>query len=169
MRRRTSLSLGHSRAVRQRHTRCGAVEAHSPAARTHRGETGRVSLFVAVVATAIIAVLGLVVDGTGILEARSQANQIARQAARMAGQQIDRSTVSDWSRPTRVLRLDPVAAQRAGMAALQAAGCTPDSSIRLLPFDVQAICVLTYTPRLLPFLPTVEVEGRATARAIRVH
>ncbi|MFD4716174.1 pilus assembly protein TadG-related protein [Streptomyces sp. NPDC058430] len=54
-----------------------------------RRDAGGVELSMPIMAIAIFVMLGLVVDGTGVLNGNSRATYAAQEAARTAGQQID--------------------------------------------------------------------------------
>lgn len=51
-------------------------------------ERGSVTLWAVIITTALLAVVGLVVDGSGRMRAGQRADQIAREAARTAAQKI---------------------------------------------------------------------------------
>jgi uncharacterized membrane protein len=54
-------------------------------------EHGRVSLFLAVAMTGVLAVIGLAYDGAGQLRSLQRADDLAAEAARSGGQMIDRA------------------------------------------------------------------------------
>jgi len=54
-----------------------------------RSDRGGVELFMPIMALAIFVMLGLVVDGTGALNANSRATYLAQEAARAGAQEID--------------------------------------------------------------------------------
>ncbi|RKR89002.1 hypothetical protein BDK92_3336 [Micromonospora pisi] len=55
-------------------------------------DAGRVTTFLAVAATGLIAVIGLSLDGAGQLRSMQRADNLAAEAARVGGQQINRGT-----------------------------------------------------------------------------
>ncbi|HEX6887063.1 MAG TPA: hypothetical protein VF143_03065 [Candidatus Nanopelagicales bacterium] len=57
------------------------------------GERGAVTVFVAVAALGLLALAGLVVDGAAKVRAVQRADRVAAEAARAAGQAVDRSAV----------------------------------------------------------------------------
>ncbi|MFI6758448.1 hypothetical protein ACIBF5_04795 [Micromonospora sp. NPDC050417] len=61
-------------------------------ARADGRDAGRVSAFLAVAATGLIAVIGLSLDGAGQLRSMQRADNLAAEAARVGGQQINRGT-----------------------------------------------------------------------------
>lgn len=83
-------------------------------------DRGRIAVFYAILGPAFIALLGLVVDGGGKVRALQQANNIAAEAARAAGQAI--------YAPDAILgtstQLDPAAAEAAGEAYIAATPAT---------------------------------------------
>jgi Flp pilus assembly protein TadG len=91
-----------------------------------RGERGSASLFYAVLALAFFMVIGLVVDGAGAIKATQQADQIAAQAARQAGQQLDATSLIQG---TKAVTVDPVAARVAAEKYIAAAGATGAVSV----------------------------------------
>ncbi|MCX5209477.1 hypothetical protein OG689_09305 [Kitasatospora sp. NBC_00240] len=56
-------------------------------------DVGTISLFVAVVATGFVTVIGIVVDAGGRLRAVERTDACAQEAARVAGQQLDEAGV----------------------------------------------------------------------------
>ncbi|HVN10894.1 MAG TPA: pilus assembly protein TadG-related protein [Kineosporiaceae bacterium] len=81
-------------------------------------EDGSVSLFVVVLAVALLAAIGLVVDGGGKIRALQRADEAAREAARAGSQMLDVPRAVRGQRVT----LDPASAARAARAHLDAAG-----------------------------------------------
>lgn len=58
------------------------------------GEAGSLTMMFAVVAMALIAIVGLVFDGRALLSAQQRADNAAAEAARAAGQEIDGGVVA---------------------------------------------------------------------------
>jgi hypothetical protein len=83
-----------------------------------RGDEGAVSLFVIVVAVALLAAVGLVVDGGGKIRALERADEAAREAARAGTQMLDIPAAVRGER----IEVDPAAAGRAARTYLAAAG-----------------------------------------------
>ena len=71
-------------------------------------QRGSVTAFVAVIITAIVLVIGLVVDGGALLTTKRRAVNLAEAAARAGAQGIDETTI----RAGGPVRLDPAAARR---------------------------------------------------------
>ena len=80
-------------------------------------EAGAITLFVAVMAVALFAAVGLVVDAGGRVHALQVARRSAAEAARAAGEALDAPTVIGGSQP----RPDTAAAARAARSFLAAA------------------------------------------------
>jgi hypothetical protein len=57
----------------------------------HERDAGRVSLFLAVAITGVLTVIGLSFDGAGQLRSLQRADNLAAEAARAGGQEIDRA------------------------------------------------------------------------------
>ncbi len=91
-----------------------------PAARTpsHERDRGSVTVFVAIAAVGLLAIAGLVVDGSAKVRAVQRADRIAAQAARAGGQAVDVADVLAG----RPLRVDRRAALAAADSYLRAAG-----------------------------------------------
>lgn len=77
-------------------------------------EMGSMSIFYAVAALCIFLVIGLVADGGGALNAAARADDVAQEAARAGGQQIDPGEAI----PGEAVVVDPAAAARAARAYL---------------------------------------------------
>jgi Flp pilus assembly protein TadG len=124
-----------------------------------RREEGAVSLFVIVVVVALIAAIGLVVDGGGKIRALERADEAAREAARAGSQMLD---VPAAVRGERV-DLDPGAAGRAARGYLDAAGIegTVSASRALVTVSTRVV----YRPVFLGFVGVgpIAVTGEASA------
>lgn len=84
-------------------------------------DEGYVSVMVAGVVLAVMAAIGLVVDGSIALAAHRTANNEAEQAARAAAQAIDLTSYTDGQGQGQP-RIDPAAARAAAAAYLQGTG-----------------------------------------------
>jgi Flp pilus assembly protein TadG len=82
--------------------------------RRARGERGSMSIFYAVAAPCIFLIIGLVADGGGALNAAARADDVAQEAARAGGQEIDAGKAI----PGEAVVVDPAAAARAARAYL---------------------------------------------------
>ena len=83
-----------------------------------RGDEGSLSLFYCVAALCIFVVIGLVADGGGALNAAARADDVAQEAARAGGQQLDAGKAI----PGEAVEVDPSAAAHAARAYLDREG-----------------------------------------------
>ncbi|WP_425824635.1 pilus assembly protein TadG-related protein [Streptomyces fractus] len=127
-----------------------------------RGDAGGVELFLPIMAIAIFVMLGLVVDGTGVLNGNSRATYAAQEAARAAGQQID----PDQAITGEAIVVDPDAAAAAAQDYLDAEGLSGDV---VVSEDGKVITVTvndSYDPMFASLLGVdhlpVSGEGKAT-------
>ncbi|MGN9774870.1 pilus assembly protein TadG-related protein [Micromonospora sp. H33] len=132
------------------------------------GDSGRVSVFLAVTALGILTVVALAFDGAGQLRSLQRADNLAAEAARAGGQSIDRATAIEGGPK----RIDQPQARRAVAAYLAAAGATSHTvSFPVVDGEtvVRVRVTVTYQRSLLGlvgFDDTVTVSGEATARAL---
>jgi Flp pilus assembly protein TadG len=117
-------------------------------------DAGSITLFALIFALALLLVVGLVVDGGGRLHALQRADSIAREAARVAGEEL---TV-DADNGTMAVNQEP--ARAAGLAYLAAAGCA-GGSVVIAGLVVTATCPYTYEAVFLPVSATVTGVGSA--------
>ncbi len=129
-----------------------------------RNQRGSMSLFAVVVVVAMIVIVGLVVDGGARLHAAQQADDVAREAARAAGQAVQSGSAV---RGTAVMT-DAAAARQAARAYLAAAGVNGSVSVTNVTVHVSAD--QTYTPIFLSIIGIgpATVTGHADARIVRV-
>lgn len=127
------------------HTRHSAVR---------NGESGSVSVLVAVLVPALLLVLALVVDGTDRLRLQDRADAVAAEAAR-AG-----ATAIDTRGPT--VTLDRSAALRAAQSSLAASGHTGSTTVD--PTGAVHVSVSHQEPAPTGLLgPRLSAAGQATA------
>ena len=131
--------------------------------RHRRDERGAVTGMFAVLAVALLALGALVFDGSQILTARREANNLARQAARAGAQALDESSVRAGT-PT----LDPLAAEAAARAYLDLEGIVPTA----VTVNGDVVEVTIQLVQETPLLALVGIEDRtvtatAAARAAR--
>ena len=129
---------------------------------------GRVSAFLAVAMLGVFMIIGLSFDATGQLNAMRRAQNVAAEAARAGGQEIDQAAAINGE-----MKLDHVAASQAVDDYRTAAGVTgPPAEFPASGADgvetIRVEVVLTYEPALLSFFgwDTVTVRGEATARLL---
>lgn len=130
-------------------------------------ERGALSIFVAICATALLMLSGLVIDGGGRLIAIEQADAVADEAARAGGQQIDRAALLQG----KGIRLDPQAAQAAADAYLGASRVGNNSVTGSAVATDQTITVTvnaTYHTTMLGLFGfgDIPVEGHGSARLV---
>jgi Flp pilus assembly protein TadG len=125
-------------------------------------ERGTISLFVIVITVALLAAIGLVVDGGGKIRALERADEAAREAARAGSQMLD---VPAAVRGERV-EVDPGAAGRAARAYLAAAGV--QGTVSVSGGLVTVSTRVEYRPVFLSLVGVgpVAVTGEASARPV---
>ncbi len=96
-----------------------------PASRARTGESGVISLFVAVLFVAFFLVVGIVVDSAELRGQRRALSDLARQAARAAVQEVDVTAY----RATGTVRLDAAAASATARALAVRSGLEADVTI----------------------------------------
>jgi Flp pilus assembly protein TadG len=109
-----------------------------------QSERGSMTGFVAVIATALVMVAGMAYDGGAILNTHATARRAAAEAARAGAQQVD----IDHLRATGELRLDPVAAEDAAEAFLDAAGI--DGTAVVEGTEITVTATIRHELRILP-------------------
>ncbi|MBV2365995.1 pilus assembly protein TadG-related protein [Streptomonospora nanhaiensis] len=119
-----------------------------------RGDEGRVLVLVVVLAAAIGACFGLVVDGGRMLLDKTRATTLAHEAARAGARELDTAHLAQTGR----IRLDAGAAREQARAYLKAAGA--QGSVHVERQQVSVVAEVPYTTRVLPL-----GEGIAQARA----
>ncbi|RLQ01101.1 hypothetical protein EAD96_24390 [Micromonospora sp. BL1] len=132
-------------------------------------ESGRVSMFLAVAMTGVLAIIGLAYDGAGQLRTLQRADNLAAEAARAGGQMIDRARAIEGGPK----RIDQVAARAAVAAYLGAAGGVQDHEVDFpvvgTETQIRVRVQITYSRDLLSLFgvqKTATVTGEATARAL---
>ena len=125
-------------------------------------DRGAITLFVVVFTVALLAAVGLVVDGGGKVRALQRADEAAREAARAGSQMLD---VPSAVRGDGV-RIDPAGAARAARAYLDAAGV--DGTVTVEGNAVRVSTSVTYEPVFLAFagVGPMTVTGTASARPV---
>ncbi|WBB73476.1 hypothetical protein O7602_28030 [Micromonospora sp. WMMD1128] len=137
---------------------------------TRRGaESGRVSLFLAVAMTGVLAIVSLAYDGAGQLRTLQRADNLAAEAARSGGQMIDRASAIDGGPK----RIDQVAARKAVADYLVVAGGVADHEVDFpvvgVETQIRVRVRITYRRDLLGLFgvqKTATVTGEATARGL---
>lgn len=136
---------------------------HTPPERA-RDERGSISLWLVTSSFVMMMLVGLAVDLGGQVHAKQRAHDVAAQAARAGGQQVQAAPAIQGQ----FLAVDVAAARRSAENYLSAAGVTGTVSVTggaTITVEVTD----TYQPTLLTFIgvSTLTVTGEASARLIR--
>jgi Flp pilus assembly protein TadG len=130
----------------------------------NRDERGSISLWMVTSSFVMMVLVGLAVDLGGQVHAQQRARDLAAQAARTGGQQVQAAPAIEG----RYLNVDASAARSAAEAYLSAAGI--DGTVSISGGDTITVQVTdTYEPRFLGLLGIdhLDVTGTATARLVR--
>ena len=136
---------------------------HTPPERA-RDERGSISLWLVTSSFVMMMLVGLAVDLGGQVHAKQRAHDVAAQAARAGGQQVQAAPAIQGQ----FLAVDVAAARRAAENYLSAAGVTGTVSVTggaTITVEVTD----TYQPTLLTFIgvSTLTVTSEASARLVR--
>ena len=129
-----------------------------------RDERGSITVWMALASFAMIFLVGLAVDLGGQVHTHERAHDVAAQAARAGGEEVDSSTAVQGH----ALSINPAAARAAAQRYLDAAGAsgtvtiTGGNTLRVTVRD-------TYDPQFLGLIGInhLAVTGTATAQLIR--
>lgn len=135
------------------------------AIRSRRDERGSALTTGAVLlVTVFTLILGIAVDLSGQVQTKRQAQDVAAQAARIAGQQIDADRFLDG---TGGVRLSTSSARKAALDYIGHVGMT--GTVTINGTDIAVTATAQYNPVILPILGirTLPVTATATARAVR--
>ncbi|MGF1432346.1 hypothetical protein [Kitasatospora sp. LaBMicrA B282] len=139
--------------------------------RVRRGgrDHGTISIFVALSVSSVLLFTGIVLDCGGRLNALERVDALAEEAARVAGQQIDRTAMLE----NRGLLIDTKAGYQAANVYLQPYGLTaePPDPANPPPADAASITVVVTTDYRTTMLglfdtPTLPVRGIGTATPV---
>lgn len=129
-----------------------------------RDDTGAITLFMVVLAVALLAVIGLVVDGAGKVRAIQRADRAAQEAARTAGQQLQIPAAVRGD----AVSIDTAAAARAARDYL---ATVPDvtGTVTVTGNTVTVTTHTSYQPVFVSIIGigTMDATGTATARPVR--
>jgi Flp pilus assembly protein TadG len=122
-----------------------------------------VTVWVVLVAAALTTIVGLAVDLSGRVTTLRLASDVAAQAARAAGQELDADTYTD----TGSLEIAAARAKTAAIAYTQAAGMT--GTARIDGADLVVDVTASYEPVFLSAIGigTQQVTATASVRAVR--
>lgn len=124
-----------------------------------RSDRGSMALWFAIVIAALLMVVGFVVDTGGRIRSTQQADQVAREAARQAGQALDAQAIRGTG-----VSVNPATGRAAAQSYLAAAGVT--GNVSFSGTTVRVTTEVPYQPTFLPFGGSVRGEGEA--RTVRV-
>ncbi len=134
------------------------LDALTPDGTGERGG-GAVTVPMTIAVLALIAVLGLATDGVRAAHGAAQADAIAQEAARAAGQSLDATALSHG-----VPAVDPAAATAAAREYLTAAGA--QGTVSFVGADVIRVDVTLHRPTvLLGIIGRDDIVSHGTARA----
>ena len=122
------------------------------------------TVWIALASFVMMALVGLAVDLGGQVHAQQRAHDLAAQAARAGGEQVQAAPAIQG----RYARIDTAAARVAAQNYLDAAGV--DGTVSITGGDTIHVTVTdSYDPRFLPFLgiKQLNVTGTASARLVR--
>ncbi len=123
------------------------------------------ALYLAVFMTALMVMAGLVVDGGAALAARGRAEDLAQQAARAGADAL--APVSLRTANPDGLAIDPVAAERAARAVLDAGGAS--GAVTIAGLDVTVTARVPRHAAVLSAVGITDLSGEATATATVLH
>ena len=129
-----------------------------------RDERGSISIWMAVAGLALMVLVGLAVDLGGQVHAKQRAHDIAAEAARTGGQQVQAGPAIEG----RYVNVDTAAARAAAQQYLAAAGVT--GTVTITGGDIITVDVTdTYSPKFLGFIGIgdLSVTSDASARLVR--
>lgn len=130
-----------------------------------RDERGlAVSVWIVLIVPAVVLMLGVAYDLAGQFAAKRQAYEVAAQAARVAGQQIDTDTYMSGQRVV----VDPARARSAAVAYIRASGMT-GSAAMTSSTTLTVTTTATYRPAFLSGMGVgdLTVTGEASIDTIR--
>jgi len=129
-----------------------------------RRDDGRVSVYFAIVLTALIVIIGLTVDGSGRFRMMQRADNIAAEAARAGGQAINAGQAISGGAKV----VDPALAVTAAQAYMTSAGVTGTVEVAADRQHLTVTVTIPYNTVMLSYIGVdqVTVTGRATAQLI---
>ena len=129
---------------------------------TPPAELGSLTVFVASLALALLALVGLVVDGGRAVAAQSASTGVAEQAARLGAEQISVEAIRSGT-----VAIDPSAAMKAAAAYLRAAGAT---GVVTVTGQSVGVHIQSSEPTvILGIIGVSQLRVSATASATNVH
>ena len=132
--------------------------------RRTRDERGSITIWLAVSSFVMMILVGLAVDLSGQVHAKQRAHNIAAEAARTGGEQVQAAPAIQGQ----YVAIEAVAARNAAEDYLTAAGVT--GTVTVIGGDTITVAVTdTYTPKFLSVIGIgdLTVTSRASARLVR--
>jgi Flp pilus assembly protein TadG len=129
------------------------------------GDRGSIALYLAILATGMIAMAGLVIDGGAALATRQQAADVADQAARAGADALSPDSLRNGD--PNGLHADPVAAKHAADAVLADAGATGEVTVNGGTVTVTAH--ISKHTAVLSAVGLTDISQSATQSATSVH
>lgn len=131
-------------------------------------ERGSVSVWAVLIVSAFTLIVGISVDLVGQIAAKQHAADIAAQAARIAGQQIDPDTLMAGGRTVAV---NATRARRAALDYIAGADMTGTATITASGTELQISTTATYRPVFLTAIGVgpLTVTSTSTARLVRAQ
>ncbi|MDQ2836232.1 MAG: pilus assembly protein TadG-related protein [Actinomycetota bacterium] len=128
-------------------------------------DSGSIALYLAIFATAMIAMAGLVIDGGAALATRQKAADVADQAARAGANALSPVSLRDGDPGD--LRADPIAAKNAADAVLSDAGATGEVTVNGAVVTVTAH--IAKRSSVLSAVGVDDISQSATQSATSIH
>jgi hypothetical protein len=132
--------------------------------RARHGDQGQISLLVLVLTIAVLAMIGLSVDGGGKIRALQRADNLAAEAARAAGQALQAAQAIQGGPKI----IDPDAGVAAARAYLAATGVTGTVTVWPDRRHVTITVTITYQTRFLPLVGINTLTATRDATAVLV-
>ena len=129
-------------------------------------ERGSVSIWAVLIVAAFTLIVGISVDLTGQIAAKQRATDIAAQAGRVAGQQLEANTIMAGQTTARV---NLERARTAALAYIASADMTGQVSVQAGGTELLVTTTASYQPVFLTSIGfgPLTVTGTATARLVR--
>jgi Flp pilus assembly protein TadG len=133
-----------------------------------RDERGSVSIWAVLIVAAFTLIVGISVDLVGQITAKQHATDIAAQAARVAGEQLDPNTAMAGGT---MIAANPAKARQAALAYIAGAGMTGTVTLEAGGTQLAITTTATYRPTLLSSvgIGPLTVTGTSTARLVRAQ
>jgi hypothetical protein len=131
-------------------------------------ERGSISVWAVLIVAAFTLVVGISVDMVGQVAAKQHAADVAAQAARIAGQQIDPDALMSGRRTVTV---DATRARRAALDYIAGANMTGDTIITASGTELRISTTAIYRPVFLTVIGVgpLTVTSTSTARLVRAQ